>query len=354
MNDRAVLIAAAVLAAIVVSFGALWALREYARPVFVNGHDTAIRIDDVEGDMIAARFPDAAVGPARCPPLLNLTGTRTALCTLPIAAGEMHFEVQQPYVRGLPPAFHEVDALFVARDAERSIAAQLAERYGEPFDVRCPGPAVRVVDATPVTCSVEAADVPRRGIDVHAVGQDGSVQAEELASVPTRLTRVFGRAVAERKQGSIVVSGRAMESFVQGSASADAGGEVGRRGLIGAAHCPARIALREGGHTVCTVIVGGLPLTYDVHFEKGPGLYVQSQKRIEVVALLREIAARYFSRPKFTGGKPLAASVHCEAGPVAFVEPGSSLRCDAKVGKEHFSFDFDVDDPEGHVSIVED
>lgn len=333
---------------------ALSSLRDYANPIFVNGADTAGRIDDIVGNMIAARFPDATVGPARCPPLLNLTGNRRARCVLPIGESELRVDVVKPYYRGLAPVFENVDALFVTRDAERSIAAQLAEKYGEPFDVRCPGAAVRVVDATPVTCSVESADVPRRGVEVHVYGQEENVRVEELASVPTRFARVFGRAVTDRKEGSIAIPGRAMESYVRGSASADAGGEVGRRGLTGAAHCPPRIALREGGLTTCTVVVGGLPLKYDVHFEKGPGLYVQAQKRIEVVALLREIATRYFARPKYTGGRPLAARVDCGAARVALVEPGSSLPCTASVGKERVAFEFEIDDPDGSFSIVED
>jgi hypothetical protein len=353
--DRAVLVTGTIIAALLIALVALSSLLEYANPVFVNGSDTASRIDDVLGNMIAARYPDIAVGPARCPLLLNLTGKRTARCTLPVGENDMRVEVEKPYVRGFVPVFRNLDGIFVRRDAERTIAAQLADRYGETFDVRCPGPAVRVVDeAMPVTCSIAASDVLRRGIEVHVSGQDGDVRAEELASIPSRAERVFGREIAERKEGSIAIPGRAMESYVRGSASADARGEVGRRGLAGTAHCPPRIALHEGGLTTCTVRVGGVSLTYDVHFEKGPGLYVQAQKRIEVVALLREIATRYYERPTYTGGKPLAARVDCGAGRVAFVEPGSSVPCTVRISNETRSFAFEIDDPEGHFTIVED
>ncbi|MEA2787203.1 MAG: hypothetical protein QOF71_3307, partial [Candidatus Eremiobacteraeota bacterium] len=89
MNDRAVLIAAAVLAGVLVSVGALWTLRDYARPVFVNGHAMAHHADIMVADMIAARFPDVRVGHARCPPLVNLTGERSARCVVPIEGEEL-------------------------------------------------------------------------------------------------------------------------------------------------------------------------------------------------------------------------------------------------------------------------
>ena len=353
--DRAVLVMGAIVAAVLIGLGALSSLADYARPVFVNGSATASQIDDVMGSMIAARFPDVAVGRAHCPVVLNLTGKRTALCGLPVAAGEMRVRIAIPNEGGYPPPFQNLDALFVTREAERTIAARFAEQYGEPFDVRCPGAAVRVVaDHTSVTCSIEAPDVLRRGVDVGVSGQDGDVRVPDLASVPTRAARVFGREIAEQKEGSVAIPGRAMESYVLGSASADAGGAVGRRGLTGAAHCPPHIVLYEGGLTTCTVRVGGLVLTYDVHFEKGPGLYVQARKQIEVVALLRDIATRYFERPQYTGGKPLAAYVDCGAARVAFVEPGSSVPCTAKVGNDTHSFTFEISDAEGHFSIVDD
>jgi hypothetical protein len=102
------------------------------------------------------------------------------------------------------------------------------------------------------------------------------------------------------------------------------------------------------------VLVGGLALTYDVHFEKGPDLYVQAQKQIEIIALLRDIAMRYFERPQYTGGKPLAAYVDCRAARVAFVEPGSGLPCKVKVGNDTRAFSFEIGDAEGHFSIVDD
>ena len=73
-----------------------------------------------------------------------------------------------------------------------------------------------------------------------------------------------------------------------------------------------------------------------------------------MIAVLREIAARYFERPAFTGGMPLAAHVDCGKAAVAFVEPGTSVPCTASVGDRRYSFSFEIDDANGAFSIVED
>ena len=353
--DRAVLWVALVLSGALVACGALFVLRDYADPVFVNGAETASRIDTEIGDMIASRFAGVSVGTARCPPVLNLTGTHRGRCTLPVADGELRVDVLRPYVPGSNDALRDVDALFVTRDAERSVRAQLAEIYGEPFDVRCPGPAVRIIaDNIPVTCSIESPDVARRGIEITVSGHAGAVQPEALTGVMTRVERSFGADVATRTEGTAVISGPAMERYVLGSAGAYAGGEVARRGLLGGARCPPRIVLRERVRATCTVRAGGRPLRYDLQFEKGRGLEVRSEKAIEVIAMLREIATRYFERPKYTGGKPLLARVDCGTAAVALVEPGAAVPCTAKVNDVPYSFAFQFDDADGGFHIVVD
>jgi len=355
VNDRVVLVAAAVLVAVLISLGALAALRDYARPVFVNGADTAKRIDNEVGDLVAARFPDADVGTARCPPVLDLTGDRSGQCTLPVAGGELGIVVAKNPYPGFPPALNTTDALFVKSDAERDVGADLAKRYGEEFSVRCPGPAAQVVARkTAVICSVEAPDLLRRGIEVRVSGYSDFYVLAPLSGIATRAERVFGRDVASRTEGGVDVAGSAMEEYVRRSAAAEAHGEVGRRRLVRYARCPVRIVLREGGRTTCTVGIGGLPFRYDVHFEKGFGLYAASEKNVVVIAVLREIAARYFERPAFTGGMPLAAHVDCGKAAVAFVEPGTSVPCTASVGDRRYSFSFEIDDANGAFSIVED
>lgn len=347
--------AALVVAGLLIACGAIFLLRDYTSPVFVNGSETAARINSQLGDTIAARFPGVTVGTARCPVVLNLTAKRTDHCVLPVGDGELRVGVTLPDRVLVFPMLRSVDSLFVAQDAERAVRAQLAERYGEPFAVRCPGPDVRIVaGGASVTCSIEADDVPRRGVEVHVSGVGGDVWTEKLPGVATRAARTFGPVVASRTAGGVAVSGRAMERFVRDTAAAAAHGEVGRRGLVGVAHCPPRIVLREGGRTKCTLWVGGLPLRYDVHFEKGPGLFVQADQTIEPLAWLREIATRYFERPNYTGGKPLQARVACGVEKVAFVEPGSTVPCTANVGADKISFTFEIESAQGDFTIVAD
>jgi hypothetical protein len=351
--DRAVLWAALMISGALIACGALFVLRDYANPVFVNGADTASRIDAETGDMIAARFPDVSVGTARCPPVLDLTGTHRGRCNLPIADGQLRIDVVPPYMQGLGVVLQDVDALFVTRDAERSLRAQLAERYGEQFDLHCPGPPVRIIaDKAKVTCSIEAPDMLRRGIEVTVSGNAGAVRPAELIGVPTRIERSFGADVAARTEGTAVIAGPAMERYVLGSAGANADGEVGRRGLLGVARCPPRIVLRERDRATCTVRVGGQTLRYDVQFETGRGLEVRADKHVAVIAVLREIATRYFERPKYTGGKPLVARVDCGKNAVALVEPGSLVPCTAKVNAVSYSCAFQFDDAQGDFHIV--
>lgn len=347
---------AAVLACgMALSIGALFALHDYATPRFVNGGDMARRIDAEMGDVIVARFARVAVGAAQCAPVIDVTANRKGRCVLPVAGSELRVDIEQ-YGPNSPPVLTNADALFVTPDAETALRAQLLERYGEPFDVHCPGPDVRLIaeEEPTVTCSVEAPDVLRRGISVTVIGIQGDLHAEEIPSVPKRAERTFGTAVASRKDGSVSVGGPAMERYIRDSAAADARGEVAGLGLLGAVHCPGRIVLHEGDRTTCTLWAGGLPLRYDVRFEKGLGLYVETDQGIEPVAQIREYAARYFERPQYTGGKPLAVRVDCGAQKVAFVEPGTSVSCTATVGQDERSFTFHYNDRNGDFAVSED
>jgi hypothetical protein len=122
---------------------------------------------------------------------------------------------------------------------------------------------------------------------------------------------------------------------------------------VGAAHCPPRVALREGTHASCTVAVANMKLRYDVHFEKGLGLRADLDSSVAVIPALREFALRYFQRRRLDAHIPYRVDVNC--GPVAtvVVEPGSTLRCRADVGGEPFSFAFRILDAEGGFTMEE-
>jgi hypothetical protein len=331
MQDRAVLIVSAVLAALALCFGTAWALRDYAMPVFINGEAMARDADVVVGDMMAARFPEAPVGAARCPRLLDLTGGRSARCAIPIGSDElaigMALRADHRDVR-----YETLDALFVARDGERTIARHLEERYGERFAVHCPGAAVRVLhDMTAVSCEIQAPDVPRQVVTAKPYA-DGDFIVRELVGLESREARVLGADVAARREGSITVAGPALERYLKESVSFQARGEVGRRGLAGAAHCPRSAVLHEGTHVRCTVPVADVTLAYDVHFEKGLGLRIDVSDSIAVVAALREFVTRYVQRRHHADGVRLAADVNCGTVPVIAVQPGSTVRCVVDAG----------------------
>ncbi|MEA2784978.1 MAG: hypothetical protein QOF71_1082 [Candidatus Eremiobacteraeota bacterium] len=353
MNDRAVLIAAAVLAGVLICFGAFWALRDYAVPIFVNGNALARHADLMVGDMIAARFPAVRVGRVRCPALVDFTRGRSATCAVPIEGQELRVDVA---VRrgGRGVEFTAVDGLFVARDGERTIGRELEQMYGEKFSVRCPGAAVRVLQhETTVSCAVEAPDAMRRGLEVTVLGDRGTVSFEELAGVPTRAARILGDAVAAQREGSVTIEGPALERYLRGSAAGSDGGEVGRRRLVGAAHCPLKVALHEGTHASCTVAVANITLRYDVHFEKGLGLRTDVDSSVAVIPALREFALRYFQRRQLETHIPYRVGVSCGAVAAVVVEPGMTVRCQADVGGEPFYFAVRILDSEGGFTLEE-
>ena len=351
MHDRAVLVTAAVLTAVVVSFGALWVLRDYAVPFFVNGNTIARQVDGGVGDLIAARFPELQVGAARCPRLLDLTGGRTARCAIPIAGDELPIDVALRSDRR-DIDFNDVDELFVRRAGERAIASKLEEQHGVPFAVRCPGAAVRVLHRpASVTCDVEAPGVSRRDVPATPYAYGGDVQTSPLAGVASRAARVLGTAVADRREGSVAIAGPVLERYLRGSAAFLSHGEVGRRGLLGAAHCPPRVVLHEGTHVSCTVVIADVTLPYDVHFEKGLGLRTDRANSVAVIAPLREVAMRYFRRRSSSIGAPAHLDINCGTVPVIVEEPGSTLRCYADEGVDAFHFTFRFTDAEGDFTI---
>lgn len=349
--DRGVLIAALVVASVIITVGMFAVVHEYAVPMFANGGVVAHRIDTEAGDLIAARFPGLPVGAARCPPIVNLTNHRHGRCAIPIGTDELRIDVSvsvsQPKLE-----LEHVDALFVRTDAERTIVDDLAGQFGERFDVRCAGPAIRVVPPdTPVVCSIEAPDVLRRGIEVTPIGFDGQLRFEPLLGVTTRAARAFGPA-AERREGWVEIAGRALERYLTAGAALQARGEVGRRGLVRGAKCPVRVVLYEGTHVTCTVRVADLSEDYDVHFEKGLGLRTDFDKTVVVMPALEAVAARYFERSWYTAGQPLRAKIDCISATVAFVEPGSSVPCTAVVRGKTIYFAFKITDAAGDFTIA--
>ncbi len=80
------------------------AYHDVTHPVFLAGEDARAQIDGEIGDMLAARHPGVAVGRSSCPYLLNLTGGRSARCTIPVAGASMRIDVTggDPHTPGLP------------------------------------------------------------------------------------------------------------------------------------------------------------------------------------------------------------------------------------------------------------
>jgi hypothetical protein len=289
----------------------------------------------------------------RCPPLLNFTAGRCARCEVPIGRDNLAISVT-PRRDRRGYEYGAVDVLFITRDGERTIGRKLDELYGERFGVRCAGAAVRVLPPqTHIACDVELADASRREIMATPYGNRGEVAIGDLAGVPTRTARILGAAADTQREGSVILAGRALEQYLRGSAAFLASGEVGRRGLVGAAHCPPRVVLHEGTHARCTVAVADVTLVYDVHFEKGLGLRTDLGTSVAVVPALREFALRYFRHRRLQDNIPYEVDVNCGTIAAVVEEPGSTLRCRAVVGGEPFYFAFRFLDADGGFTMEE-
>ncbi len=311
-----------VLAALLAGCGS--ALHDATHPIFLSGKNAQSWIDEEVGAMLAARHPGVRVGHARCPFLLNLIGSHTERCTVPVGTSELRIDVAYAGNFGL----RDVDALVVKPDAERELKDDLTVEYGVPFTVRCDGPPVRVLPlGGTFGCAIDAPKISARRIDVEVVGRDESLFPHHIKGAESRDTRMLGRAVAERTQGSVDVAGPVMERYLHAIAGGAQHTELVRRGLLGAARCPARIRLSSGSkHAVCTVRAGDRAVRYELRFDQGRGLVMEAQQ-IAVMPALRELAQRYYEYRFSTDGKHVAVRVNCGSHPVVVVEPGATLPC---------------------------
>jgi hypothetical protein len=323
------------------------ALRDATHPAFISGKNAQVWIDNDAAALIAARHPGLNVGASRCPYLLDVSGKRTARCTIPVGGTELRVDVaHDPDWR-----LRDVDALVVRSDAERQVAGALTMRYAIPFTVRCDGPEVQAV---PVhghfTCAVDAPiEIYVKRILVETTGLDDAFVAVPLRSAGSRVERMLGREAAERTTGGITLSGPLVERYARATAGGRRHAELVRRGLLGAAHCPRRIVLSGTNHVTCTVQAGGTALTYDLRFDEGRGLVIDDPE-ILVVPEMRELAQRYFAFRERAHG-PRAISVDCGKQAVVVAEPGGWLPCTAVVNGTTFPFSVEVKDADGNVTF---
>jgi hypothetical protein len=184
------------------------------------------------------------------------------------------------------------DALIVRRDAEGEIADDLQGTYGVHFTVRCPGPAVQIVpQPSTIRCAL-----------VHAGRNRGFARvrfAEDVLAVkgpsglPT-LENVFARATRQ-SLGNAVIDGTTMERYVRAIAGDRLHAALARHDLIHAAHCPARIVLKEGGGTACTVVIGTQRVRYGIRYGRKSGLDIGTSSAVEIVADIERLSERYYA-----------------------------------------------------------
>jgi hypothetical protein len=336
--------AALVLAAALAGCGS--ALHDATHPVFLSGEDGGAWIDQDAGAMLAARHPGVAVGHARCPYLMNLTGGRSAQCTIPVGRAELRIDVR------LDPRFHvdDVDALVVKRETERQLTDDLTRRYGVRFTVRCDGPPLRVMPVrAQFPCGIDAPGGSTGRVDVAVYDRDGSARAS-LASGDTRQDRMLGRAVTEKTEGGVTLEGPVLARYLHEIVGGAQHGELVRRGLLGAARCPARVTLPPGGnHATCTVRAGDVDVRFDLRFDRGSGLQIE-QQQIAIVPALREVAQRYYGHA-LPSKKAAELVVNCGPHRTVVVEPGASLRCELGTGDGKTTFAVKILDASGHFSF---
>jgi hypothetical protein len=169
----------------------------------------------------------------------------------------------------------------------------------------------------------------------------------------SREARLLGRDAVDKTDGNLRIEGAAAERYVHEIAGGFEHAELVRRGLLGGARCPARIALAPySKHAVCTVRAGDRALRYDFRFDKGRGLVVTGEQ-IAIVPVLRELAQRYYKHAWNTPGPPTRNDVECGTREVLVVESGQNIPCKAWSGKDHEAyFDVHIKDGAGNVTFV--
>lgn len=344
----------------------LTACGDALHPVMLSGEDAQQLVDIEAGRMLAARHPGIAVGPARCPFLLNLTGGRREECTIPVAGKTMRVNVVRHEAGGggleiVSYAVRDVDALVVKSDAERRVASQLGERYGVPFTVRCDGPPVRVIPINEkFECRIDAPTIYADRDAVKAVDRDGDVVADSLPSGDTALVRFLGREIAERKNGGVDFPGERLERYLRATAGSPSQHEelVARR-LIRSVRCPKRVVLGGLKRVTCAERLAGTEVKAGVRFDEGRGLVVE-QPAVVVVKALQEISQRYYEDRMRAAHRKPTSRVHCDvsdesgavqraAREVAVVEPGDEVLCETVSGRWYVSTSFLAPDDNGAI-----
>jgi hypothetical protein len=318
--------------------------------VLYSGDDAQRWIARDAAAMLAARHPGLAIGKPRCPLLLNLAGGH-AECTLPVDGNDLRvsiFEAYGEYHLGSP------DGVVVHDEADAQVADTLTLRYGVAFTARCDGPPVRVMPlGEKLQCRIDAPDgrdIFANAVEARVIDRDGALAVESLKSGDTRAVRMLGRDAADRKDVPLVVGGAAMERYLREIVGGPAQhGELVRRGLIGRARCPARIALPVGGHARCSIELGGTTFPYALRNDVGRGLVVDdADVHFAIIPYLQEIAARYFAYDAKLDGEPGPVRVRCVGGPVVNAEPGSTLACSARAKNALIQFTANVLDRNGN------
>jgi len=327
------------------------AYHDVTHPVFLAGEDARALIDDEIGDMLAARHPGVAVGRSSCPYLLNLTGGRSARCTIPVAGASMRIDVT-----GGPrsPDFRELDALVETRDVEHRVEQDLELEYGVRFLVRCFGTPVSVVPVPEKrTCSVSAPGTGTRTVQASILADD-VLFVRPLPGVETRFVRMLGHDAATRREGALDLDGAAVERYLRDGAGDRQHDELVRRGLIGPARCPSRVRLVANRHVTCTVRLGRHPYAYDLRFDEGRGLVITTDQSIVIVPYVRELVRRAYEHSLRLDGNPESVRIAC--GPnddsVIFAEPGTMLPCTAQRRDGTYAFSVRIRDANGGFTVA--
>jgi hypothetical protein len=252
------------------------------------------------------------------------------------------------------------DTVFVRHEAERFIATHL-ETPRHHYAANCGGPPVRVVPiGTSFPCAISGGAPGIRFLRVAIVNGYGDLFMDGPGWPKWRATpgaeRLLGPGVAAKTEGGVVIAGPLMERYLRATAGGITHPELARRKLIGAAHCPPRIALTPGVHATCRVQLGASSLSYDLRFDQGRGLVVDTDPVVEIVPDLRDFSERYFMHaiPVIDPALAAGSRVRIDCGPsdVALLTPGEAMPCTAYAGKDIFPFAVKLLDQSGNVAVI--
>ncbi|MBV8281746.1 MAG: DUF4333 domain-containing protein [Candidatus Eremiobacteraeota bacterium] len=300
-------------------------------------------IDTKLGGYLASYDSGLKIGPSRCPDHIDVSGGKTARCTLEVDGGELPIRV---VYFGPPQNFKaNFDGVFVEMNrVEKLEQEQLLNDYRISAKVHCPGSRVALlkVGAT-FKCAVEGS--PKvSSVAVKVLNDKGMIYTYD----PPGLTKdePFAAPVAAHRQGQrSVVDGRALEHWITTSARILNSVTSTRKHNLSAS-CPTMVDLSGKNRAVCILSVDEYHVRQAVWIDNVNGIRSRPLDALVDKTYVQRFAQNDINNRLTEHGLQPDAAIDCGTG-VIVVTPPATFNCKMTGGGRKFRLEVVVDDASG-------